>query len=242
MAYILKLLVVGLLSIPYCLTMVVAGVVDRRARGPYWLARMWCSSVLFLSRVQIRVSGGDDLDANQAYVFMANHQSNIDIPALIVGLHRFQLCLVAKKSLFRIPIFGWGLRSCRMIAIERGSLHDAKSAIEQACQRVRGGVSVVVFPEGTRSRLPFKRGGFVIAQRAGATIVPVTIKGSAQRLAKGSWRVLPGTVEIFIGKAIPNDELKGDSRKLAVRVREIIGARLASAGSTPAHLAGLART
>jgi 1-acyl-sn-glycerol-3-phosphate acyltransferase len=242
MVYILKLLVVGLLSIPYCLIMVVVRLVGRRVRGPYWLARMWCSTVLFLSKVQIRVSGGDELDANQAYVFMANHQSNIDIPALIVGLHRFQLCLVAKKSLFRIPIFGWGLRSCSMIAIERGSLHDAKSGIEQACQRLRDGVSVVVFPEGTRSHdgrlLPFKRGGFVMAQRAGATIVPVTIKGSAQRLAKGSWRVRPGTVEIFIDKVIPNDELKGDSRKLAIRVRQIIGARLASAGPTPAHLAG----
>jgi len=244
MVYILKLLLAGLLTIPTSLTMVLASLMDRRARIPYRLGRMWCKAVLFLSGIEVKVSGGEKLDANQAYVFMANHQSNIDIPALMVALDNFQLCLVAKRNLLRIPGFGWGLWACRMITIDRGSLRGAKSSIEQARQKLKDGVSIVVFPEGTRSTdgrlLPFKRGGFVIAHNAQAAIVPITIRGSRERLARGSWRVAPGMVEIIINEVVPHDEPTDDSRNLARRVREIIGSSLASANPNPAHLSGLA--
>lgn len=243
MVYILKLLLVGMISIPFSLAMVLSGLIDRQARTPYRLGRMWCKSVLFIAGIEVKVSGGEELDTSRAYLFMANHQSNLDIPALMAGLCGFQLCLVAKKNLLRIPVFGWGLRACRMITIDRGSVHDAKSSIEQACQKLKEGISVVVFPEGTRSRdgslLPFKRGGFVIAQNTRTPIVPITIKGSRERLASGSWRVEPGIVEIIINTAIPSDELTDDSHSLAPRVRDIIGARLASVDPKTPPLSGL---
>lgn len=245
MVYILKLLLVGVLSIPYSLIMVAASLVDRRARISYQLGRLWCKGVLFLAGIEIKVSGDEKLDTRQAYVFVANHQSNIDIPALMAALHGFQLCLMSKRDLLRIPVFGWGLWACRMITIERGSLQDAKSSIGQAAQRLNDRVSVVVFPEGTRSAdgrlLPFKRGGFVIAQNARAPLVPVTIRGSVELLARGSWRVQPGVVEIVVHRVVPTEGVTDDSRELASRVREIIGSRLASTSPDRAHLSGLAR-
>lgn len=244
MVYLLKLLLAGLISIPFSLIMLAAGLVDRRARTAYRLGRAWSKCVLLLAGIELRVSGAERLDASQAYLFMANHQSNLDIPALIAGLEGFQLCLVAKKDLLRIPVFGWGLRACRMITIERGSVHDARSSIERACQKLNEGVSVVVFPEGTRSPdgglLPFKRGGFVIAQNARTPIVPITINGSRERLARGSWRVVPGVVEINVHAAIHGDELTDDSRELSAKVRDIIGARLIAAGPGTAPLSDLA--
>jgi len=241
MVYVLKLVLFGFFTIPYSLVMVIAGVLDRRGRIAYGLARVWCNGVLFCSGIQIKVSGGDQLDTSQAYVFMANHQSIIDIPALIAALPRFQLCWIAKKELLRVPFFGWGFWACQMITIDRNSLRDAKSSMKQACQKLLDGLSIVVFPEGTRSLdgklLAFKRGGFVMAQNARAPIVPITIKGSADRLPRGAWRVAPGVVEIIISKAIAKDEETGDSRTLATQVRQIIGSHLESADNEPARWA-----
>lgn len=224
--------------------MLCTSLADRQARTAYRLGRIWCKVVLTISGIEVKVSGVGELDATRAYLFIANHQSNLDIPALIAGLADFQLCLVAKKDLLRIPVFGWGLLACRMITIDRGSIHDAKSSIEQAGRKLKAGVSVVVFPEGTRSRdgslLPFKRGGFIIAQNAHASIVPITIKGSRERLAKGSWRVEPGLIEITVHEIVPSEAMADDSRHLAARVREIIGARLTPVETRTAPFSDLA--
>jgi len=232
MVYVLKLVLFALLSIPCSFIMVIGGVVDKRGKIAYRFARVWCNGVLFLGGIRIKVSGGEQLDSNEAYVFMANHQSNMDIPALIAALPGFQLRWIAKRELLRIPVFGWGFWGCRMITIDRDSLRDTKFSMREACRKLADGLSIVVFPEGTRSLdgklLAFKRGGFVLAQNARAPIVPITIKGSAARLPKGSWRLRSGVVEIIIGTVISRDEAAGDSRALATKVRQIIGSHLGS--------------
>jgi 1-acyl-sn-glycerol-3-phosphate acyltransferase len=230
MVYVLKLVLFGLLSIPFSFFMLIGGVVDRRGKIAYRFARSWCDGVLFLGGIRIKVSGADQLDTNQAYVFMANHQSNLDIPALIAALPRFQLRWIAKRELLRIPVFGWGFWGCRMITINRDSLRDAKSSMREACQKLGDGLSIVVFPEGTRSLdgelLAFKRGGFVLAQNARAPIVPITIQSCE--------------VEIIIGKVISRDEAAGDSRTLTTKVRQIIGSHLGSGDNEMTRCSGLA--
>lgn len=244
MVYVLKLVLFGLLSIPCSFIMVIGGMVDRRGEIAYRFARVWCNGVLSLGGIRIQVSGEDQLDTNEAYVFMANHQSNLDIPALIAALPRFQLRWIAKRELLRIPVFGWGFWGCRMITIDRNSLRDAKSSMREACQKLGDGLSIVVFPEGTRSLdgelLAFKRGGFVLAQHARAPIVPITIKGTAARLPRGSWRLQSGEVEIIIGKVISRDEAAGDSRTLTTKVRQIIGSHLGSDDNETTRCSGLA--
>jgi len=230
MAYVLKLILLCLFTIPYGSLMAIAGVLDWSGRTTYCMARGWCRIVLYLSGVRLRVSSEDHLDASQAYVFMANHQSNLDIPTLIAALPRFQLRWIAKKELLRIPFFGWGFWGCHMITINRDSLRDTRSSMKQASHKLANGLSIVVFPEGTRSPdgklLAFKRGGFVMAQNARAPIVPITIKGSADQLPRGAWRIEPGVVDILIGKVISQQEAASDSRALANQVRQIIGSDL----------------
>lgn len=243
MVYLFKLILLCLLTIPYSLLMVTTGMLDWSGRIAYRLARGWSKGVLFLGGIRVRVSGEDQLDLNQAYVFMANHQSNVDIPVLISALPRFQLRWVAKRELLWVPFFGWGFWGCHMITIDRNSLRDAKSSIQQASRKLADGLSLVVFPEGTRSPdgnlLDFKRGGFVMAQNAGAAVVPITIKGSVNLLHKGSWRLKPGVVEIIISKPLPRQATAGDSRALSAQVRRIISADLGSVNNESVGLDGV---
>ena len=111
-----------------------------------------------------RVRQGGHLEPGRAYVFMANHQSNIDIPVLVRALAPFQLRWMAKRELLRVPFFGWALWASKHVVVKRARSKDVAAAMTSACDRLARGISMVVFPEGTRSRdgqlLPFKRGGF----------------------------------------------------------------------------------
>lgn len=178
--------------------------------------------------VRIRIRGAEQL-GNEPYVFAPNHQSHFDIVALLgylPGNNRF----AAKVDLFREPVLGLVLRRMGMIPIDRD---DRPNAIDRMNRASAAGVSAIVFPEGTRSEdgrlLPFKKGAFVTAIRAGVPIVPVVCKGTHEVMPKGArLSILPGEVEIVVLSPIPTRGLTYEDRDdLMQRVRAAITRELA---------------
>ena len=185
------------------------GIYHRAARG-------WAHLLLSSARVSVTVEGTEFLSHAEAQVIVANHQSWFDILALFYVLP-VELRFVAKKELFAIPFFGQTLRALGHVRLDRTNLKAAIEAYEVASHYIRvQKLSVLVFPEGTRSRTgllqPFKAGPFVLAIQSGAPIVPVYVAGTFGILPKGSIRVRPCPVHVSVGPAIPTTGLTIEDR------------------------------
>jgi 1-acyl-sn-glycerol-3-phosphate acyltransferase len=231
MFYLLRLGVLLVVTVPLALLTIAFGMVDRYGKRVYRINQFWTWLILRLGGVSLRVRGLENLDARQPYIFMANHQSNVDIPVLIQSLVHFQLRWIAKKELLRVPLFGWAMWATKHITVDRADPLDAMKSLERAKERLGAGISVVVFPEGTRSRdgrlLPFKKGGFLMAAKTGAQIVPVAIVGSAALLPSGAWQLRAGTVEVFIDRPIASKGYRaGKLKSLSDQVRQVIAGHL----------------
>ncbi len=206
---------------------------DPYAQRAYRLVRLWVRGLLWSCRVRVRVRGREHLDPKQVYLFMANHQSMFDIPAVEAALSDFQLRWVAKKELQRIPVFGRAMQATKQILVDRQSRTQAVSTLRQAKRLLQAGISVLFFPEGTRSPdgclLPFKPGGFALALEMGIPVVPVTIKGSRDVLPPGDWRVRSGAIEVVLSPPI-FVELQAAKKSargaLMAQVRQAIAAQL----------------
>ncbi|HUI92989.1 MAG TPA: lysophospholipid acyltransferase family protein [Chitinivibrionales bacterium] len=209
-------------------TLCIAPFSNRLAR---YIAHRWCIHLMALCGIRVRAVGVEKLDTGGRYVFIANHQSYFDIPVLYAGLP-FSLSFIAKKELFFIPFFGWGIAAIGHIWIDRENARAARKSITRAIGKLkRQGISLVLFPEGTRSVSgdvgEFKRGSFTLALEAGVPVVPVTIRGTRDILPKRSGRFRPGTATLVIGDPIPPAQFEElDKTKLSelVRGRIIAGA------------------
>jgi 1-acyl-sn-glycerol-3-phosphate acyltransferase len=184
-----------------------------------------------LAGIKTRVAGRNNIPANQAVVFCANHQSNVDPPILFNALHP-RLHILFKAELKKLPLLGKAFQVGGFVPIERASRERSMVAIEQAAQSLRDGNSFLTFPEGTRSRtgalLPFKRGPFLMALKAQVPIVPVAVQGGTASMRKGSRLVRPSTVSVRIGVPIDTKGLTiSDREELANRVRSRIEELLA---------------
>jgi 1-acyl-sn-glycerol-3-phosphate acyltransferase len=179
--------------------------VPPRGRWSFAVMRVWSSGLLSAGLVRVEVTYAPELDPEKSYVFLANHQSLFDIPVLI-ATSPGQLRMVAKRSLFLIPLFGWGMRAGGFVPVDRGDRSSARQTFASASARLSEGVSMLLFPEGTRSLddtlLPFQRGGFLLALKSGLPIVPVGIRGSRAVQRRGSWAIHPGTIVVTYGAPI----------------------------------------
>ena len=170
-----------------------------------WLARrMWSPSALWLAGVRVEIATARALPEGPA-IYASNHESALDIWVLTRSIPR-NVRFIAKQELFRIPIFGWYLRMARFVAVDRRNHARAVASLRRAGQIVREGVSLIVFPEGTRSPdgrvQPFKKGPFVVAMEAGVPVVPVAIAGAAALNPKRRLEVSPGTIRIGFGEPV----------------------------------------
>jgi 1-acyl-sn-glycerol-3-phosphate acyltransferase len=190
------------------------------------IAKLWAKILLLISNTKVEVIGRENILKGQPQIFTANHQSDFDI--LIALAHvPGQFRWIAKKELFKIPIFGAAMKNAGYIEIDRHNHEKAMQSLDEAALRIREGKSVMSFPEGTRSRngeiKAFKQGIFHLAIKAGVPIVPVSIVGRGQIMPKRSLKVTPGRVKLVIGKPIDVRDYNIDNRhELIDRVRKII--------------------
>lgn len=219
---IFTMLVLAVLTIVFAAILILAalvGVPNRRGSLYDILPRAWARATLWASGVRVRVHGLEKLEPQGTYIFICNHVSLFDIPALVARLPRNNF--VAKAELFKIPVFGSGIRVLGTVPIERENQKAAFGSYDVAAARIRDGSSVVVFPEGTRGTeyaiRRFKKGPFVLAIKAGAPIVPVVVFGTLEILPKGRIFMHPGVVDVYLLDQIPTagmdyqrrDELAG---------------------------------
>lgn len=199
---------------------------DRRGNAPHLVARAWASSILFVAGIKVTVRGLENLDPNGTYIFMPNHQSNFDIPVLLSWLP-FQFRWLAKAELFKIPLFGYAMRRAGYIPIDRSRRTEAFRSLANAAAAIRQGRSVIIFPEGTRSRdqsiKPFKKGGFVMAVDAGVPIVPIVLHGTRAIMSSSGRLIRSGRVVMEIFEPIATtDYTRKTKDDLMARVYQII--------------------
>lgn len=179
------------------------------------------------------------LAPGKRYIIMSNHRSHYDIPLIILNLPG-SIRMLTKKELFRVPVWGRGLKAGEFISIDRSDLNRAKADLAQARAKMESGVVLWIAPEGTRSRTgrlgPFKKGGFIMAIESGATIIPVGIRGSENVLKPKTWDFFLGqAVEVHVGTPIEAAAYTLDQKdQLIAQVRSAIAALCGEEGACSA--------
>jgi 1-acyl-sn-glycerol-3-phosphate acyltransferase len=202
---------------------------DRSGDAGMRIGSIWIGWILRTCRIRVQAEGLSNVDRGQSYVVMANHQSVFDIAAIVRTLpvpFRF----VAKREIVWIPFFGWAAAMSGQILIDRSRRERAIRSLERAAGRIRNGMSVIIFPEGTRSETgklrELKSGGFHLAAEARVPILPVSVSGSARITPRRSLRVESGTIRVTYGKPISASRQSTDEERAELK-REVRSAILA---------------
>jgi 1-acyl-sn-glycerol-3-phosphate acyltransferase len=199
---------------------------SRTGNPVHIIARIWSKSILFVSGIKVDVEGHANIDPAKSYIYMSNHRSNFDIPVLL-GCLPIQFRWLAKAELFKIPIFGRAMQGAGYVKIDRFNRESAFKSIDEVAAKMKNGVSVMIFPEGTRSEdgniKPFKKGGFIMAVDSGVPIVPVIVRGTRSIMVKDRWRIKPGNVTLSIKKPIDTTGYTRDNKDDLIKtVRSVI--------------------
>jgi 1-acyl-sn-glycerol-3-phosphate acyltransferase len=198
---------------------------ERRGYFAHWCARRWSWLILMTTGVQVDVEGLERLSPGRTYVFVSNHQSIYDIPILFWSLP-YQLRIIAKESLGNFPFLGWHLRRTGHMLVDRAR-PDRSRIFQWASRLTSQGLSLIVFPEGTRSRDGrvgrFKGGSFLVALQAGLPVVPLSVIGSRHVMLKGRLATYPGRVRLIVHSPIDTTGLEDvDAKGFGERVRAVV--------------------
>jgi 1-acyl-sn-glycerol-3-phosphate acyltransferase len=201
----------------------------RNGAPVYRVGKLGARMAVWLAGVRLEIHGLDQIPRHRPAVFMANHQSNCDPPALLAVLP--PMLVMVKKEFFRVPILGRGMLACGFIPVDRRNREQALEAVEKGVQALKAGKPFLVYPEGTRSpdgRLQrFKKGVFVMAIKAGAPIVPISVSGSNKIMPKGKFVIRPGAVRITFHETVATEGSTIEDRQMIIeRVRKAILAGL----------------
>ena len=197
-------------------TAIIAGIFNPYGVIVNGVIRNWAKFLLWVAGTKVDVHGLEKLDPKQPYIYMVNHQSNFDILALsanIPGISRY----IAKKELFKVPFFGLGMKLAGIIKINRSNKEQAKESInKEAVDRINKGVSVIIFPEGTRSRdgkiHPLKKGGIILAIEGHIPIVPTVLSGTFHIMNKSSLKLKRGRIRLEFLDPIHTDNYTYEDR------------------------------
>lgn len=216
---------ISLYTIVFGTLSLLSSLFNRRGHFAHWCARTWSRLILATTGVRVHVEGLERLEPGRTYLFVANHQSIYDIPILFWSLP-YQLRIIAKESLGRFPFLGWHLRRAGHMLVDRNR-PDRARIFEWASRLTSCGLSLIVFPEGTRSadgRVGrFKGGSFLVAIEAGLPVVPLSVVGSRHVMWKGRLAAHPGSVRLVVHQPVETRGLAiADARALAERIRAII--------------------
>lgn len=223
----LALAYVLVVGAPYLLYTILTGNTD----PIYRVGVLGAKLTLRLAGVRLEVRGLEKIPQERAAVYMANHQSNCDPPAIVSLLP--PVLILVKREFFRVPVLGRAMRLRGFIPIDRKNRGGAFQALEQATRFLMAGHSFLAFPEGTRSvdgrLLPFKKGVFIMALKAGAPIVPISISGSRKIMPKGQPVIRPGVVRVMFHDIVETHGCNmEDLESIQDRVRAAILSGLAS--------------
>ncbi|HSH12636.1 MAG TPA: lysophospholipid acyltransferase family protein [Desulfurivibrionaceae bacterium] len=178
--------------------------------------RFWGWLITAWSGISVRVEGLERLDRSKPYIFVANHQSQFDI-FVLDGFLDIDFRWLAKKELFRLPLFGWAMLLAGSIPVDRSHGRKALKSLDEAAKRIAGGASVVIFPEGTRSPdgqlQSFKSGAMQLAIKSGVELVPMAISGTHEVLPKGKILARPGKVVIRLGTPVDSREFSSKEKQ-----------------------------
>jgi len=208
----LKFVVIAIVTIPIALVEIFVSLVDRSGKSFHVVGRFWAWIILTLYGIRVSVEGTEHLDPSKRYIYVSNHASMFDIPAVLTGIPD-EIRIVMKKELTRIPFFGWAMAVGPYIVIDRFHAKDAVKSLDRAAERIRNGASVFLFAEGTRTLdgklQPFKRGAFALASKSGVPIIPVAINNTFGILPKGSKVVRPAHITVVLDRPIPTEGIEG---------------------------------
>ena len=217
---------VVLVTIYFSIAAIIVSFIKEGCVMPNKVAKTWARCILFGSRIKVTVTGLSNIDLSLPYIYMSNHQSAFDIPVLQAHLP-VQFSWLAKAELFKIPVFGYALGRAGHISIDRSNRKSAFKSLKNAARNIRSGVSVIIFPEGTRSLdgniREFKKGGFILAVDAGVSIVPVIIHGVWPIMLKNRVLIKPGNIIVEIKDPIKTTNYTRKTKDdLMDKVREVI--------------------
>ena len=199
---------ITILSVVLGTISLILGIFDRSGNKSHKVAALWSRLICKWNDIRVEITGMENIITDQPQIFIANHQGYYDIFALS-GYLPVQLRWISKSSLFRIPFMGWAMSAAGYIPVERNNRKQSYQAFLNTLEAIKAGNSVVVFPEGTRSEDgnvgAFKKGSQLLAHRAGAPIIPVTIIGTRNIIRKGGMIIRPGPVRIIISPYVTLD-------------------------------------
>lgn len=196
---------------------------DRFGNVSYWFLKLWAGTFSLLNRIPYRIYGRENIRPGQAYIYLSNHTSYLDIPGVCLTVPR-QIRPLAKKELLRIPVLGWIIRHASVI-VDRSNNESRRKSMDHLKEVLRRGISILIFPEGTQNRTaeplqPFYDGAFRIAIEMQQPILPMMILNAGKLMPPRSMHIEPGTITIRINPEIPTKGLtNADLPALRERVR-----------------------
>ena len=223
----IKIFFILIVSFIFSILIIILTPIDYKHKVSTLFIKGWAKSLLIISFVKIKTVGVENIKNNQNYIYIGNHSSFYDI-LIVLSTIPGDVRFVAKKQIFYIPFFGWAMWSSGFISIDRSRGIKAMRSLEEAATKIRNGISVVMFADGTRSKdgsiQPFKRGAFLLAGKTNVPIIPVTINGAEKILPKGTLHLSGGEIEIVFDQEIQtlNINSKNDEIELLEKVRNVI--------------------
>ena len=204
------------------------GILPRMRWFMLWIGQaVWSRGMFLLAGSQVEIVGHPDvIQKDQTYVIVSNHQGYLDVPACFISLP-IPIRFLVKKEILYVPFLGLYLLLIGMLYVDRKRRDKALQTMKKQAEKIRSGNSVLIYPEGTRSKdgdvAPFKRGAFILAIEAGVPILPITLSGSYDILNRNRWALLPGKVRVHIGKPISTEGLSHEDRfQLTEKTRDQI--------------------
>lgn len=203
-----------------------SSIFDRSGRIQHGFARLWSRCILGTIGAHVTVEGLDEIDVSRPRVYVVNHLSALDIPILYLGLP-FQFRILAKRELFHYPFMGWHLRRSGQIPVDLDNPKKSIRSLHRAVDAVKGGMPLVIFPEGGRSEngqlQPFMGGAFFTAIKAQVEVVPMAILGTYEMLKMNTWHIKPRPLRLIIAQPLSTAGLTvRDTEVLAARAREVV--------------------
>jgi 1-acyl-sn-glycerol-3-phosphate acyltransferase len=203
--WLIKNLIVMLWSLLVAILSILIFPIDYGNKVSNPLMKIWTNTVLFIYGIKVNVLGAENIDPSKGKIYISNHASYLDIFVQLAKLPD-NVRMIYKKEINRVPVLGWAMWSVGFVALDRVNIRSAMKSLDKAAKRIKSGLSVVIYPEGTRTLTgevgEFKRGMFFLADKSEADIIPVSLSGTFELMPMGSMKVKPGTVNMVIGKPV----------------------------------------